>query len=189
MPNQTILSEDLKRLLATPDLADLGPACRSGAVPKNKLNERIDALFSGSASDRRVQDLIRGTLLLWHDHLDAAHEIAQNIEDADGSLLHGLMHRREPDYGNAKYWFRRVGQHPCYGTIATQASLLLRVSEMAPLATKLIRGGAWDSFAFIDACEAVAGGRGSESVKRILQEIQRIEFTAFLEQLSSQIGR
>ncbi|MDF1841157.1 MAG: hypothetical protein P1U77_06955 [Rubripirellula sp.] len=46
--------------------------------------------------------------------LDQSHSISQNIESPEGSFWHGIMHRREGDFGNAKYWFRRVGPHPVF---------------------------------------------------------------------------
>lgn len=54
--------------------------------------------------------LLAGLWLLAGD-LDASHEYSQAIEDRDGSFWHAIMHRREGDFGNAKYWFRRVGDH------------------------------------------------------------------------------
>lgn len=53
-------------------------------------------------------------LALWHDgrgDWDAAHRVAQDIDDADGSWIHAYLHRKEGDAGNAAYWYRRAG-HP-----------------------------------------------------------------------------
>jgi hypothetical protein len=52
---------------------------------------------------------------LWHDargDWDAAHRVAQDIEDADGSWVHGYLHRKEGDESNAGYWYRRAGRPP-----------------------------------------------------------------------------
>ena len=51
-------------------------------------------------------------LWLYVDDIWKSHTISQSIEDATGSYWHGIMHRREGDFGNAHYWFDRVGSHP-----------------------------------------------------------------------------
>ncbi|MEM6691357.1 MAG: hypothetical protein AAF664_18160 [Planctomycetota bacterium] len=52
---------------------------------------------------------IRSAVLLVAGELDASHDISQSLHDSLGSYLHGIMHRREGDFSNAKYWFARAG--------------------------------------------------------------------------------
>lgn len=119
---------EIGKLLDTPEPPELGPGPRAGVMAEKALDERLRKL-GGS-------DLLRATVLLWHDHLDAAHQIAQAIETADGSYVHGIIHRREPDYSNAKYWFRRVGhQHPCFEELSRRLN------------------ASWDPLAFVDRCQ------------------------------------
>jgi hypothetical protein len=50
---------------------------------------------------------------LWYDganNWEKAHEIAQDINDKDGSWLHAYLHRKEGDAINAGYWYRRAGK-------------------------------------------------------------------------------
>src|SRR5438045_5903794 len=50
---------------------------------------------------------------LWHDgrgEWDAAHAVAQDIEDATGAWVHAYLHRKEGDSGNAAYWYHRAEQ-------------------------------------------------------------------------------
>ena len=50
---------------------------------------------------------------IWHDgrgDWDAAHRVAQDIDDADGAWIHAYLHRKEGDAGNAAYWYRRAGK-------------------------------------------------------------------------------
>jgi hypothetical protein len=41
---------------------------------------------------------------------ERAHELAQQVENADGYWLHAYLHRKEGDIGNAGYWYRRAGK-------------------------------------------------------------------------------
>jgi len=155
-----------------------GPGPRPGVATIREIDAAIEKLPSLSERNR---ELIRALALLWHDHHDAAHAIVQDIETRDGSYIHAILHRREPDYFNAKYWFRRVGPHPCLEELARQAGILLEKRNLPALAKKLLPGGQWDSFAFVDACEAAAVSAAPNH--EALREIQRAEFEILLEHL------
>ncbi len=62
--------------------------------------------------------LPESALWLLSGELDRSHTISQQFESAEGSYWHGIMHRREGDFGNAKYWFRRVGSHAATSQLA-----------------------------------------------------------------------
>ena len=70
------------------------------------------------------QNLIRCGLWLLAGDLDQSHSISQAIETAEGSFWHGIMHRREADFGNAKYWFRRVGSHVVFERLAEALQMM-----------------------------------------------------------------
>ena len=50
---------------------------------------------------------------LWHDSQGdwhKAHELAQDIETADGAWVHAYLHRKEGEASNANYWYRQAGK-------------------------------------------------------------------------------
>ena len=50
---------------------------------------------------------------LWHDargDWDAAHAVAQDVDDESGAWVHAYLHRKEGDIGNARYWYGRAGR-------------------------------------------------------------------------------
>src|SRR5580704_14145771 len=64
-------------------------------------------------------------LWLRFDFLDPSHHISQELAIAEGSYWHGIMHRREEDFANSSYWFRRVGTHPLFEPLGREAASLL----------------------------------------------------------------
>ncbi|MDG1832996.1 MAG: hypothetical protein P8J63_07215 [Verrucomicrobiota bacterium] len=121
--------------------------------------------------------LIQSAALLWHDQLDKSHDLSQDIPCADGSFLHGIMHRREPDYSNAKYWFNRVGTHPVYPEILNRVTQLVANTSLENLA-----GIKWDAAAMVDA---VSSARVGTDEYMILQQVQRVEFEFLLERFGT----
>jgi hypothetical protein len=173
--------QEIEKLLDTAQFPELGPGPRPGIKSEAELKKSLDKVLGNSELKPEQRELISALVLLWHDQLDAAHEIAQEIGNATGAFIHGIMHRREPDYGNAAYWFRRVGKHPAFGLIANRAGKALEAKGEADLTKKLIPGGEWDPFAFISSCEGATRNSSGAEQKNILRELQAIESRALLE--------
>ena len=111
---------------------------------------------------------VASALLLWNDDLDASHTLSQALPDRFGSWLHGAMHRREGDYSNSKYWFRKAGTHAGFAQMTQRAGEVLAEAGAAPAPALAALAARWDPFAFVDLCAAAAGG-GSAAPLEALQ--------------------
>ena len=115
---------------------------------------------------------VKAGLLLWNDDLDGCHKIAQDLTDDFGAYLHGVMHRREPDYGNSKYWFQRVGDHPLFPQLhAAALELLGDAPGLEDYRKTLSSTKKWDPYRMIDWCESA----GDEREVTYLRAMQAIE--------------
>lgn len=159
------MTADAWTLIDTAGLADLDRGPRRGVATAATLERELGPLLRGMTPAQRAAAL--GLALLWHDDLDGAHALCQAHEgDADCDYVHALLHRREGDYGNAKYWFREVGEHPAYGAVADAARALGH--------TTLVAQGRWQPTAMVDACAAAC--RGDAAKRATLQQVQAAEF-------------
>jgi hypothetical protein len=79
------------------------------------MNESIDAFIrslDGDAPPPSSPPMLRA---VWHGlrgDWDAAHDLAQAQDDAQGAWVHAWLHRIEGDLGNATYWYERARQAP-----------------------------------------------------------------------------
>ena len=67
------------------------------------------------ADDRGPRvDCVRSLLLLQAGEFERSHSIVQEMSGSDPAYIHGMIHRVEGDFSNAKYWFRRSKKHPAF---------------------------------------------------------------------------
>lgn len=178
----------VQKLETRDPLPPLAPSEEWDSQLTNRISDlSLETLFDGeSIEDSTMGDAVQSGLLIWNDALEASHTISQGIESRTGSYWHGIMHRREPDYSNAKYWFRRVGGHSIFPALRERALALLQSGSTASdsLAdyTKAIEGTEeWDAFRFVDWCESADRDRSTpEAVKAFLQAVQVEEIKLLL---------
>lgn len=111
---------------------------------------------------------------LLYDYLDESHKLSQHIDTREGSFWHAIMHRREGDFSNSKYWFRRVGDHPVFEPLALRAAEIAERDPQTDAVDELAANGAWDPYAFVDLCEQVE--RGMPDIRQECELIQQAEW-------------
>ena len=160
-----LYSPAIAELLREQRVPALGPGTPNQAAKAKLKVLTLETAFA--PREIRDADMARACfagLWLYHDFLDEAHTISQDIPTATGSYWHGMMHRREPDASNAAYWFRRVGSHPIFDGLAKEAQ---------DLGLKL-DSDRWNPFDFIDLCEKHRGTGTAEEMR--LRRVQQKEW-------------
>ena len=111
----------------------------------------------------------------YHDFINTCQEMDMEVEGIHtetGSFWHGIMHRREPDFSNSKYWFRKVGEHEVFDDLCAEGARIAGEAGDAP--EILTTQSSWDPFAFVDLCaDALEGRSGQET---LCCEIQQREW-------------
>jgi hypothetical protein len=161
-------SEFVDRLFAQEHfLEKLLPSAPSDYGVLLKLRATDDATLAGGRpiGDPKMFALVRGGLLYALDAIDEAHKIFQDSPGDLGSYWHGMMHRREGDFDNARYWFRRSGVLPFFDELHRVAC-----EHSAVMA----RQSNWDPYLFTGQCEQARFGE-TEGLEE-LANLQRVEF-------------
>jgi hypothetical protein len=190
-----LTAADLIAALAQAALGDddaMGPSlvqAKPGtpALLRSLIEPAWVAVFPGVPHRSRL--CLAAGLLQIHDFWDASHDAAQKADDqgerACSAYWHGIAHRREPDAGNAAYWFRRVGKHANFKLLAEQACPLLAEHGDSQLSGRLLSGDAWNATAMIDLCTRARPGTPEEALAR---RLQRLELWLLLEATYAEIA-
>ena len=164
-------------LLGEPRLMplDRGQPNRAAFDQLRGLDEAL--LFGGQpVRHREMARACLAGLWLYHDFLDESHRISQSLHGREGSYWHGIMHRREGDFANAKYWFRRTGPHPIHEALNLGARSVVR--EIDADAASLASSSTWDPAAFVDLCAGACAGQNeaADLCRRIQEREWRLLF-------------
>jgi len=136
---------------------------RRTALPLLNPVELFDTNLSRTIRNANLPGLVTCGLLVWNDDIAAAHPIAQEMDNIHGNYWHAMIHRREGDYWNAKYWFRLVGNHP----------VQVELTRMAE-ARSFLKKGVFMPGLMVDACERAnerANERASEHANAHAHEL------------------
>lgn len=125
-------------------------------VWREDLRPRIDALA--------VDELVKGILHLLNDDLMSAHRVAMSMEDENAKYLHALVHRREGDFSNARYWLKTLREQPVWSELKNQQP-------------------DWCPLKFLAWCESCAEGHAAKPCAR-LEEMQAKEMCAFFKKVA-----
>jgi hypothetical protein len=135
----------------------------------SEISKADDATLLGgkSISDTAMVKLVRGGLLYAVDAIDAAHRFFQDESSDLGSYWHGMVHRREGDFDNARYWFRRAGRLAFFSELH---------SESCSHSATMARQDQWDTYLLTGLCERVKFGEAESTAECVA--LQRAEFHA-----------
>jgi hypothetical protein len=139
--------QDVAILLVEPRVMSLGPG-----TPVVSVQAQLERLAL-------PKSCLAG-LWLYFDFLDLAHSICQVLETPECNCWHAILHRREPDAWNSKYWWKRVGEHP----------VLRKLREYSPTLGYTFT----TPERFVDFCESVRETGSAE--EKIAQQVQILEW-------------
>jgi hypothetical protein len=147
-------------LLAEARLAALGPGTPEPEVhvELRQFDPLVD--FVQPIRDPLAARACLAGLWLYFDYLDESHTISQDLSTPEGSFWHAIMHRREPDAWNSKYWWRQLGEHRVLNQLAAE-SAGLGYHYTSPEA-------------FVDFCERVRSLGSDEET--LAQQVQLLEW-------------
>jgi hypothetical protein len=160
-----LLAIDRRRAL------DVGKPERGARAALEALS--VQSVFAhAKVVDRDMAACCVSGVWLLHDFLDESHTISQGIDTTSGSYWHAIMHRREGDFSNSKYWFRRVGRHPVLDELSEVA---VAVSKRNPrLGETRPHHSEFDPFEFVDLVQMAV--RGSSDLRDYCLDVQQAEW-------------
>lgn len=195
--NETSTSTNIvKQLLHRPSQPPLSPQGAWHPGLARDIAALVEEELAGSYPDGKLSaPAWKAALHLWNDDLDAAHELVQELHSPTGSVLHGIVHRREGDYDNARYWFVRSGDHPAYHGLQAKVSALLG-QERWPAgklsqALSFMQGqGSWNPSLFTNAIEIHERTMNGDDIdlRTLLERLQQLELEAMLRFIGSRVA-
>jgi hypothetical protein len=157
-----LLAAHLPRLSAREPLPDQGLVQRIAVAQDREIAK-------ANSPEARC---IRSLLFIAAGGLDQAHRLVQEISTSDAAYIHGVVHRIDDDFDNARYWFRRARTHPAAAEMYRRAAANGLTVASRPI---------WDPSLVTDMVETSRTAGVTEELRAILT----IEFETLVQFLSN----
>jgi hypothetical protein len=154
-----------------------------GAVPIDVVTDHpqrqsLESLIDSYPSLRGRR--IEAVLGLRIGSIDRAHEIVQHGGDSMDRYLHGVIHRIEGDFWNAKYWFRQVDDRELLALVGKEVLLKLQSLQLVNSSSSLRLFDDRNRFSaqnFVDAQAALPNNASAKELT-LIREIAQAEWDA-----------
>jgi len=142
--------------------------------PDERLIQRIAEAKDYEIATASVPETkcIRSLLFLLAGGMEQAHRIVQELSTSNAAYIHGMIHRIDDDFDNARYWFRRAGTGPATAEMYRRVAANSLTVASHPI---------WDPIRITDMLEASRTGSVTDELRTILT----IEFEVLLQFLSN----
>lgn len=129
--------------------------------------------YAHHIAELSLHPTLESILHILNSDLPGAHFLCRHMQNQpawEGMYIHGLLHRVEGDYENAKLWYEQVQHSDCFKHVWTTAPGL---------------DAAWE---FVDDVKALRDGLSDAARSEILREESRREITLLTEWCTRKFG-
>lgn len=140
---------------------------KGGPLSLKEIHEFYNREVLPLVKNKKYGQLCLAGLMFAQDYIWEGHEIVQDYPDLEASWWHAFMHRMEGDYGNASYWYRRVGDPVEYSEFYKLLSELSLEGEVCVIQDSSV----WDPFEFNGLID-----RYRASSESALMQVHLLEF-------------
>ena len=174
--------------LATSILREAGEGAYRRLVVDGPTSARAMTVLSGVTPDQLISKPVKHSddakaalagLWLWHDALDESHRISQELVSTTGSFWHAIMHRREGDFSNSKYWYHRCANHHVLKLMGAVAASLAGDCASDRAVTHALSGG-WNPDGFVDLV-ALIHNKPADSRYEVAIKLQQAEWAGLFD--------
>jgi hypothetical protein len=188
--NMTKMKQQTSQIMAMAKILFIHtPSLNPVQVWNPEMDKQIQALEeSFEINENEHTRAIQAGLYLWNENLEPSHVISQEITSPTGSYWHGLIHRMEGDFSNAKYWFTDARHHPISTQLVTGLRGYLSGQQLAELDNETLRSKlevlvaspVWNPAVFVDAVELQLMHVQDSRADEWLRQIQYLEMKLLL---------
>jgi hypothetical protein len=122
--------------------------------------------------------LVEAILGLRIGNIERAHEIVQSGSTSMDRYLHGVVHRIEGDYWNAKYWFQQINDRQLLAKVSdtiSKAPDSLEIFELSKSLGIFDDRGQFSPQCWVDA-QAALTNTSSPSDRELIQRVAQVEW-------------